>query len=93
MTSRERLHQFQTSNVDQVILLNQAGKHTHEDICTSLELFAAELLPALHDDAAQPPHGKQEGRRGPRGADDIFSAASPLAPGPEAETSTNWEIG
>ena len=29
----------------------------------------------------------------PRGADDIFSAASPLAPGPEAETSTNWEIG
>jgi len=29
----------------------------------------------------------------PRGADDIFSAASPLAPGPEAETSTNWELG
>ncbi|HQT53115.1 MAG TPA: TonB-dependent receptor [Phenylobacterium sp.] len=29
----------------------------------------------------------------PRGADDIFSAASPLAPGPEAETSKNWEIG
>ncbi|WP_421931326.1 TonB-dependent receptor [Phenylobacterium sp.] len=29
----------------------------------------------------------------PRGADDIFSAASPAAPGPEAETSTNWEIG
>ncbi|MET0271795.1 MAG: TonB-dependent receptor, partial [Phenylobacterium sp.] len=29
----------------------------------------------------------------PRGADDIFSQASPLAPGPEAETSKNIEIG
>ena len=29
----------------------------------------------------------------PRGADDIFSAASPSAPGPDAETSKNWEIG
>jgi iron complex outermembrane receptor protein len=29
----------------------------------------------------------------PRGADDIFSAASPLAPGPEAEKAKNYEIG
>jgi iron complex outermembrane receptor protein len=29
----------------------------------------------------------------PRGADDIFSAASPGAPGPEPETSTNLELG
>ncbi|WP_240885073.1 TonB-dependent receptor [Sphingomonas sp. SFZ2018-12] len=29
----------------------------------------------------------------PRGADDIFSAASPLAPGPDAETSKNYELG
>lgn len=29
----------------------------------------------------------------PRGADDIFSAASPLAPGPEAETAKNYELG
>lgn len=29
----------------------------------------------------------------PRGADDIFSAASPTVAGPEPETSTNWEIG
>jgi len=29
----------------------------------------------------------------PRGADDIFSAASPLAPGPKAETSKNIELG
>lgn len=29
----------------------------------------------------------------PRGADDIYSAASPAAPGPEAETAENWELG
>ena len=29
----------------------------------------------------------------PRGADDIFSLASPLAPGPAAETAKNYEIG
>lgn len=29
----------------------------------------------------------------PRGADDIFSAASPRVTGPKAETSENWELG
>lgn len=29
----------------------------------------------------------------PRGADDIFSAASPSVPAPAAEKSTNWELG
>ena len=29
----------------------------------------------------------------PRGADDIFSAASPAVPAPEAEKSSNWELG
>ncbi len=34
--------------MDQVILLNQAGKNTHEDICESLELFAREVMPEFH---------------------------------------------
>jgi iron complex outermembrane recepter protein len=29
----------------------------------------------------------------PRGADDVFSAASPTVPGPDAETAKNWELG
>ncbi|HEX7887060.1 MAG TPA: TonB-dependent receptor [Phenylobacterium sp.] len=29
----------------------------------------------------------------PRGADDVFSAASPLAPGPDAEKAKNYELG
>ncbi len=44
-TIRERLRRFEGSNVDQVILLNQSGKNAHEDICSSLELFATEVMP------------------------------------------------
>jgi alkanesulfonate monooxygenase SsuD/methylene tetrahydromethanopterin reductase-like flavin-dependent oxidoreductase (luciferase family) len=53
-TIRRRLHKFEDSNVDQVILLNQAGKNTHEDICASLELFAAEVMPEFQ--AREPEH-------------------------------------
>jgi hypothetical protein len=27
------------------VLINQAGRNTHEDICASLELFANEVMP------------------------------------------------
>ncbi|HEX7035548.1 MAG TPA: LLM class flavin-dependent oxidoreductase [Pseudomonadales bacterium] len=47
-TIRERLRELEAANVDQVILLNQAGKNTHEDICASLELFAREVMPEFH---------------------------------------------
>ena len=48
-TIRARLRKFEESNVDQVILLNQAGNNTHEDICSSLELFARDVMPEFHD--------------------------------------------
>ena len=38
--------------IDQVVLLNQAGKNTHEHICESLELFAKEVMPEFQ--AAHP---------------------------------------
>src|SRR5712691_1001273 len=44
-TIRRRLREFEATGVDQVILLNQAGRTTHEDICKSLELFAREVMP------------------------------------------------
>ena len=53
-TIRTRLKELADANVDQVILLNQAGKNTHEDICSSLELFAKEVMPEFH--AMQPEH-------------------------------------
>jgi alkanesulfonate monooxygenase SsuD/methylene tetrahydromethanopterin reductase-like flavin-dependent oxidoreductase (luciferase family) len=47
-TIRHKLRKFETSNIDQVILLNQAGRNTHEDISHSLELFAAEVMDEFH---------------------------------------------
>ncbi len=44
-TIRRKLKRFQASNIDQVVLLNQAGRNTHEHICESLELFAKEVMP------------------------------------------------
>jgi luciferase family oxidoreductase group 1 len=47
-TIRKRLEMFEAAHVDQVILLNQAGKTTHKAICDSLELFAKEVMPEFH---------------------------------------------
>ncbi|MBM3621706.1 MAG: LLM class flavin-dependent oxidoreductase [Alphaproteobacteria bacterium] len=58
-TIRKKLRKFRESNIDQVILLNQAGKTTHEHICESLELFAREVMPEFHAD--EPAH--QEWKR------------------------------
>ncbi|WP_439815306.1 LLM class flavin-dependent oxidoreductase [Zavarzinia sp. CC-PAN008] len=53
-TIRDKLRQFQSTHVDQVILLAQAGKNAHEDICAGLELFAREVMPEFHAD--EPAH-------------------------------------
>jgi alkanesulfonate monooxygenase SsuD/methylene tetrahydromethanopterin reductase-like flavin-dependent oxidoreductase (luciferase family) len=48
-TIRRKLRRFQESNIDQVVLLNQAGRNTHEHICESLELFAKEVMPEFQE--------------------------------------------
>jgi len=47
-TIRRKLRKFEQSHIDQVILLNQAGRNTHKDICASLELFAEEVMGEFH---------------------------------------------
>jgi alkanesulfonate monooxygenase SsuD/methylene tetrahydromethanopterin reductase-like flavin-dependent oxidoreductase (luciferase family) len=42
---RAHLKSFQEAGIDQVIFLQQAGRNRHEDICSSLELFAREVMP------------------------------------------------
>src|SRR5258708_20799241 len=49
-TIRKKLRRFRSSHIDQVILLNQAGKNSHEHICDSLELFAKEVMPEFQND-------------------------------------------
>lgn len=53
-TIRRKLREFADTHVDQIILLNQAGKTSHADICASLELFAREVMPEFH--AEEPAH-------------------------------------
>ena len=48
---RAHLEMFQDSGVDQVILLQQAGRTRHDHICEALELFAAEVMPAFKAEA------------------------------------------
>ncbi len=48
-TIRRRLREFEAAHVDQVILLNQTGRTPHADICSSLELFAREVMPEFHE--------------------------------------------
>jgi len=52
-TIRRKLREFEETGVDQVILLNQAGRTTHADICRSLELFARDVMPEFHAREAQ----------------------------------------
>lgn len=59
-TIRNRLRKYSTSHVDQIILLNQAGKNSHEHICESLELFAKEVMPEFQE--MEPAH--QEWKQG-----------------------------
>jgi len=42
---RERLRAFEEVGVDQVVFISQAGNNKHEDICSSLNLFAQKVLP------------------------------------------------
>ena len=48
-TIRAKLHRYAESGVDQVILLNQAGRNRHEHICEALELFASEVMAEFHE--------------------------------------------
>ena len=47
---RTHLAGFQEAGVDQVIFLQQAGRNRHADICESLQLFAAEVMPGFKAD-------------------------------------------
>jgi alkanesulfonate monooxygenase SsuD/methylene tetrahydromethanopterin reductase-like flavin-dependent oxidoreductase (luciferase family) len=70
-TIRHKLRKFEESNVDQVILLNQAGRNRHEDICESLELFATEVMPEFNERHMLQEQWKAEVLSGERLLDDI----------------------
>lgn len=50
---RKHLKAFQEAGVDQVIFMQQAGRNKHKEICESLELFAAEVMPEFKAEVAE----------------------------------------
>ena len=42
---RTHLMDLQEAGVDQIIFMQQAGRNSHHDICSSLDLFATEVMP------------------------------------------------
>ncbi|MGB0922307.1 MAG: LLM class flavin-dependent oxidoreductase [Alphaproteobacteria bacterium] len=42
---RAHIAEFEEAGVDQIILMQQAGRNKHSDICESLELFGNDVLP------------------------------------------------
>lgn len=44
------LQRLQASGVDQVVFLQQAGRNSNSNICESLELFAAQVMPNFNQD-------------------------------------------
>jgi alkanesulfonate monooxygenase SsuD/methylene tetrahydromethanopterin reductase-like flavin-dependent oxidoreductase (luciferase family) len=46
---RTHLKTLDAAGIDQVLLLHQGGKLSHEDNCASLELFAREVMPEFLD--------------------------------------------
>jgi alkanesulfonate monooxygenase SsuD/methylene tetrahydromethanopterin reductase-like flavin-dependent oxidoreductase (luciferase family) len=46
---RAAMREFEAAGVDQTIFIQQGGNNRHEDICASLELFAARVMPEFRE--------------------------------------------
>jgi len=56
----ERIEQYEAAGVDQVILLQQAGRTPHRHIIDAIELFARSVMPRFKADEAARERKKQE---------------------------------
>jgi alkanesulfonate monooxygenase SsuD/methylene tetrahydromethanopterin reductase-like flavin-dependent oxidoreductase (luciferase family) len=57
---REHVRSFEEAGIDQIILLQQAGRNKHADICESLELLAREVLSEFAAKSAERERRKAE---------------------------------
>jgi alkanesulfonate monooxygenase SsuD/methylene tetrahydromethanopterin reductase-like flavin-dependent oxidoreductase (luciferase family) len=46
---RRTLRQYEEAGVDQILLIAQSGRTSHEHVCESMELFAREVMPEFHE--------------------------------------------
>jgi alkanesulfonate monooxygenase SsuD/methylene tetrahydromethanopterin reductase-like flavin-dependent oxidoreductase (luciferase family) len=59
-TIRERLLAYEEAGIDQIIFVAQAGATKHQDIMSSLRLFASELLPEFKERDVEHQRRRQE---------------------------------
>lgn len=85
-TIRKKLRKFETSHIDQVILLNQAGRNTHDDILESLELFAREVMPEFHANIPEHERWKAQVLTGELPLDEIDTEQFKARFGPKSVT-------
>lgn len=78
--ARNYLEQLEQAGVDQVIFVQQVGNNRHEHVCESLELLAAQVLPAF-----QERHGEQVRRKAETLAPAIAQANAKIAPLPVSQ--------
>lgn len=57
---KAHVRSFESAGVDQIILLQQAGRNRHEHICESMELLAREVLPEFAPKATERERRKAE---------------------------------
>lgn len=57
---RAHILQLQEAGVDQMIMMQQAGRNKHDDICASLQLFADEVMPDFKSTVTAREKAKQE---------------------------------
>jgi alkanesulfonate monooxygenase SsuD/methylene tetrahydromethanopterin reductase-like flavin-dependent oxidoreductase (luciferase family) len=57
---RRHVEGFEAAGVDQIVLLQQAGRNRHAHICNSMELLAGEVLPEFSAKAAERERRKAE---------------------------------
>ncbi len=78
---RANLEALEAAGVDQVVFVQQAANNRHEHFCESLELFAAQLMPAFKER-----HETQQQRKAERLAPAIERALQGIPALPELES-------
>jgi alkanesulfonate monooxygenase SsuD/methylene tetrahydromethanopterin reductase-like flavin-dependent oxidoreductase (luciferase family) len=79
---RATLETFEQVGVDQVVFIQQGGNNRHEDICSSLELFATRVMPAFQ--ARQAEHDRRKAEELAPYVEQAMARIPPLeAPEPE----------
>ncbi|MEO3814431.1 LLM class flavin-dependent oxidoreductase [Sphaerisporangium sp. B11E5] len=78
---RRTLRQYEDAGVDQILLIAQSGRIKHEHICSSLELFAREVMPEFAER-----HERAESAKMKRLAPAIDAAMARRAPAEQADS-------